>query len=73
MFKNAIIAIVGLILIAVVYAWWQSFNAVTLVTVNSYEECVAKGYPVMESYPMQCKTPDGRTFVSSEDLNQYAE
>ena len=33
------------------------------VTINSYEECVAAGYPIMESYPEQCKTPDSRTFV----------
>jgi len=28
-----------------------------------FEECVARNYPVMESYPRQCKTPDGKTFV----------
>ena len=33
------------------------------IAINSYEECVAAGYPIMESYPEQCKTPDGRTFV----------
>jgi len=29
------------------------------VTVTSYDECVAAGYPVMESYPEQCS--DGET------------
>lgn len=33
------------------------------VTVSSFEECAKAGYPVMESYPRQCKTPDGRTFA----------
>jgi len=31
--------------------------------INSFEECVAAGYPIMESYPEQCKTPDGRSFT----------
>lgn len=35
--------------------------------VNSFNECLKKGYPVMESYPRQCKTPYGGTFI--EDLS----
>src|SRR3989344_4620306 len=31
--------------------------------INSFEECVAAGYPVMESYPEQCRTPDGMLFI----------
>src|SRR3989344_2601372 len=31
--------------------------------IASFEECVAAGYPVMESYPSQCRTPDGTLFV----------
>ncbi len=31
--------------------------------INSFQECVDAGYPVMESYPRQCATPDGRTFT----------
>src|SRR3989344_4611223 len=33
-----------------------------LIAITSFEECVAAGYPVAESYPEQCMTPDGRTF-----------
>lgn len=29
----------------------------------NFEECAAAGYPIMESYPEQCRTPDGRLFV----------
>ena len=32
-------------------------------TINSFESCVAAGYPILESYPEKCKTPDGRTFT----------
>jgi len=33
------------------------------VTAPGFEECVAAGNPVMESYPRQCRTPDGKHFV----------
>ncbi len=32
-------------------------------TVNNFDECEAAGYPIMESYPRQCTTPDGEIFV----------
>jgi hypothetical protein len=31
--------------------------------IRSFEDCVAAGNPVMESYPRQCKTNDGRTYA----------
>jgi len=31
-------------------------------SINSFEEC-ARLYPVMESYPEQCNTPDGKHFI----------
>lgn len=40
-------------------------------TINSFEECVSAGYPVLESYPRQCKTPDGQTFI--EDIGDELE
>lgn len=38
--------------------------------INSFEDCAAAGYPVMESFPRQCRLPDGRTFESEEDRAQ---
>jgi hypothetical protein len=35
--------------------------------IRNFEECAAAGYPVMESYPEQCRTPDGRLFVRVVD------
>ncbi|MFH1997321.1 MAG: hypothetical protein ABII94_01360, partial [Patescibacteria group bacterium] len=40
-------------------------------SINSFEECVSADYPVMESYPRQCKTPDGRSFT--EDIGNELE
>lgn len=31
--------------------------------INSFEKCVQAGYPVAESYPRQCRTSDGKSFV----------
>lgn len=38
-------------------------------SINSYAECVAAGYPVLELYPEQCRTPDGRTFTNPDAQN----
>ncbi|MFH1670737.1 MAG: Gmad2 immunoglobulin-like domain-containing protein [Patescibacteria group bacterium] len=33
------------------------------ITIESFDDCVTAGNPVMESYPQQCRTKDGRLFV----------
>ena len=38
--------------------------------INSFEECAAAGNPVMESYPRQCRSQDGRLFV--EEIETWA-
>lgn len=38
-------------------------------SITSYEECVLAGYPILESYPEQCKTPDGQTFTRTVTNN----
>ncbi|MDO8670267.1 MAG: Gmad2 immunoglobulin-like domain-containing protein [Dehalococcoidia bacterium] len=41
------------------------------VRVGSFEECTAASYAVLESYPRQCRTPDGTLFV--EDIGNTIE
>lgn len=41
------------------------------VSINSFDSCAKAGNPVMESFPRQCKTSDGRTFV--EDIGNALE
>jgi len=36
-------------------------------SIKNFEDCVAAGNPVMESYPRQCRTSDGKHFV--EEIN----
>ncbi len=37
--------------------------------ISSFEECAQAGYPVMESYPRKCQTPDGQIFVEDVEVN----
>ncbi len=41
-------------------------------SIATFKECKAAGYPVMESYPEQCATPDGRTFLDDAQPVQSA-
>jgi len=37
--------------------------------VSSYQECVAKGYPVQESYPSVCRVPgSSQTFTNPTEV-----
>lgn len=36
-----------------------------IAAISSFEEC-GKYFPIMESYPEQCRTPDGRNFVNDK-------
>lgn len=48
-----------------------SANETPSPNISSFEECVAAGNPVMESYPRQCRAGN-RTFVSLTDLFQVS-
>jgi len=39
--------------------------------IETFEDCVSAGYSVLESYPRQCKTPNGKTFT--EDIGNEME
>lgn len=38
-------------------------------SINSFEECAAAGYPIMDSYPEQCAVPGGRTYTRQIPAN----
>jgi len=38
------------------------------IEITNFEECLAAGNPAMESYPRQCMTKDGQTFIEELDL-----
>lgn len=62
-FTVLILLIVAGVGIAGVYMITREEEVVILPEVLSFEDCEAAGYPVMESYPRQCMTPDGRNFA----------
>ncbi|MCI0597503.1 hypothetical protein L0Y34_00280 [Candidatus Parcubacteria bacterium] len=41
----------------------HGFERTKQANISSFAECAAAGYPIMESYPEQCLTPDGKHFV----------
>lgn len=62
---NLLIGIAVLLLLLISGAFLYYFKEVGTsenMVISSYEECVAAGNPVMESYPPQCRTEDGQTF-----------
>lgn len=56
---------ISILILIVVGVWFGFFRTVEnpSPTVLSFENCVKAGYPVMESYPRQCRTPDGRIYA----------
>jgi len=32
--------------------------------INDFDECKNAGYPILETFPEQCKTPSGKTFIN---------
>ncbi|MBU0645857.1 hypothetical protein KJ611_00020 [Patescibacteria group bacterium] len=67
--KSIVIALAAVMLMGAGCAGMQ-----TTVRVTNFEECVAAGNPVMESYPRQCRADD-QTFVEiiAPDDAQFSE
>ena len=66
---------IGLLILFAFYGIWNLImDGSSLMTptpeIDSFEQCVAAGNPVMESYPRQCKTADGKHFVEEISDNQ---
>lgn len=63
------IFITTLIILAIIiigaFLIWPADNKKTAVA--DYDACVAAGYPILESFPEQCRTPDGTVFIKSPD------
>lgn len=62
--KNVLITLISVILL--VSITFALFTYKENSKINSFEECVNAGNPIMESYPRQCKA-DGKTFVENMD------
>ncbi len=64
--KKTTIAITVVVVLLVGWALYYSvINKPNIIIANSFEECVTAGYPVIESYPRQCRTSGGITFTEA--------
>ena len=66
-----VVAVILAVLAVLSYYFIDKLSGAKTVTVSSFEECVAWGYPVMESYPRRCNTPDGNSFTEVLDSTDY--
>lgn len=62
--KAIIISIIAVVVVAAGGVAFYLYNRMQ--TASSYAECVNAGNPIMDSYPQQCRTPDGKTFVDPD-------
>src|SRR3989344_8915797 len=58
------VAVVLVIAVGFLFAFKTLENNGETLSITNFDECAAAGYPIMESYPEQCMTPDGRNFVN---------
>lgn len=61
MMKRSLLMII-LMLVALVVGIRIAIRKQSPPEVRNFSECAAAGYPIAESYPEQCRTPDGRVF-----------
>lgn len=61
--KNTKLITVFVVLLIVGIVVWKYQQTSKVQSINTFEECAQAGYPIMESYPEQCKSPDGRNFT----------
>ena len=67
-FWKIFIIIIGAIIIcgiALIFSI-KLYNSKQIKNVDSYEKCADAGYEILATYPVQCKTPDGKTFTQTD-------
>jgi hypothetical protein len=61
--KNRKIVVFLIVLLIVSLVIWKYQQKSAVEQISSFEECARAGYPVLESYPEQCRTPNGESFT----------
>ena len=64
--KIAILTVLSILVLVGTVVYFLVNNQIIVIDkekISNFEECAAAGYPVMESYPRQCRTSDGKLFV----------
>lgn len=60
-----VLAALVIVLAAGFGVWYSTNGQKAYSQITSYDQCAAAGYPILETYPEQCKLPDGRTFAKN--------
>ncbi|MBS3903148.1 MAG: GerMN domain-containing protein [Anaplasmataceae bacterium] len=64
--KKAILFLIGFLVITVTaIVLFSSSRVPQSGVINNFITCLEAGYPVMESYPRQCRTPEGDLYIES--------
>ncbi|HRN86901.1 MAG TPA: Gmad2 immunoglobulin-like domain-containing protein [Candidatus Dojkabacteria bacterium] len=66
--KKYLVFLVPLVFLAFVLIFlglYYGYRQFSISKINSFEECVEWNFPILDIYPQQCMTPDGRTFVDT--------
>lgn len=65
--RKILISAIGIVIIVLIIAVFllnrTSSNNSANDTITDFAQCARAGYPVNESFPRQCKTPDGKVFI----------
>ena len=61
-----LLAIIGVAVIIIIFLIGRNEEEAPI-NITTFQDCAAAGYPVLEIYPRQCQTPDGRAFVEKAD------
>ncbi len=69
--KKIIFIIIGIIIIISGGISAYFYLKTPQIEVKNFNDCLKAGYPIMESYPRQCKIPEGKNFV--EDIGNELE
>ncbi len=65
--QKKIVTVLILLIILLTGAFFYFYKNNSYNLISTFEECRRAGYPILESYPPQCKTPDGKTFINSSE------
>lgn len=70
--KVVIISLLAIVFIGAIVAAIFSYERIfKKVVVTNFKECLNAGYTILESYPRQCRTPAGQSYV--EDIGNVLE
>lgn len=62
--KTTVLIFIAATVVALGLAWLIKQRSDSKITIDSFEDCKNAGYPIQESYPEVCITPDGLRFTN---------